>query len=324
MAFLDDLAKSVGIFQQGMQQLSTTRAFSRANDELSEINQQALNEQEQRAATQQVSNQLGQELLQAGQPIARIQQALQSFGPAPLAGPGELITEGVTFDDPEQVQRGQDILRAQLEPAADIAERKATRVAEAAAAKQLAADEKALSKEGRKSVLDSLNRFRTANKADFDAIGKADSTIALLNSSKDPSVVNLATITLLKLAGESGRLSDEDFKRAMPGAGSLTVATFRSIKSNILVESLTRDREILKDIIGKLKIEAIAGLKKKAEGFAEQREGLIPGSTKNVFTQRLLRGIEATSRGETVPAASTTKQTAPQGTALKDIPGFSL
>ena len=111
MAFLDDLNKAVSLFEQGMQREQTTQAFNRAAERQQELDQRDLEGFAQRQSQQEISNRLGRELLEAGAPVSRVQEAQELFGAPAVPTPDELINIGTQFGDEESVQVGQEIKR---------------------------------------------------------------------------------------------------------------------------------------------------------------------------------------------------------------------
>lgn len=106
MAFLDDLQKAVGMFNDSMDQYNTTQAFNQAAQQVDEINSSAMKELDKRAALSQASQTLAQNLLQSNVPVSRIQQAFQAFGPQQLPSAQERIQVGAQSEDPGLVKAG--------------------------------------------------------------------------------------------------------------------------------------------------------------------------------------------------------------------------
>lgn len=106
MAFIDDLGKAVSIFNDGMSQLATTQAFDKATKQINQLQTDIVDEQERRKAAQQISQQLTQDLLQAGAPVSKIQLAATAFGAPPSPSAEQLIREG-------DVTKGQELQKAQ-------------------------------------------------------------------------------------------------------------------------------------------------------------------------------------------------------------------
>lgn len=303
MAFIDDLGKAVSIFNDGVQRAETTAAFTRATDEIEQINSQMTDGLNKRNALVGASQQLAQDLLQAGAPTSRIQAAFQAFGAKPLISPEEQIQVGVEQRDIGAITQGQEIQKKQTQVAFD---RKL-------ALKKLATT-KTLDLPERKFVNKLFNDFTKDNKASIDALNKVNSTVRLLKSSNDPAAVNVAVITFLKLAGESGRLSDEDFKRAIPGSGSTVREILRKGKVEFTQKSLTRDRTALINMMTILAKGVREKTIEQAKSFSKQRSPL------SIFTQDELSSAIITA----LPRIGSSKQRDKSGATGDFGTGFKL
>ena len=293
MGFVDDLTKASALFNQGMSRLATTSAFERAAQESEQVNREILNEAEIRNAQRDIAQGLQQDLLQAGANPTTIAQAGRAFGPSILPTAGELISEGVRFQSQQQVQTGQDIIRAQQAPLLEGRLLELGVRAQQALSKESRTQEKALSKEGRKSTISALNKFQQDNRAAFDALGSAGRALALIEKTAgqpDQQAINLATIGLLKLAGESGRLSDQDFDRARFDP-SFRQQVVRRLSNELLGRTPTREREFFIDMLTVLRDETAGNLIKDAAGRAESLQGQIPGANIEDLTNRFILRI---------------------------------
>lgn len=318
MAFLDDLAKATAIFSDGMQRLQTTNAFNRATEAVNQIEQEALKDQEKQAALMQTANQLAFDLAQSGTPVSRIQAAFQSIAPEAPRTAQQRIAAGIEFDDPEQVEAGQRQLFA--EAAVPIAQ---SRVKELAAAEQRAVSRaEKLGKEGRASVRSELASFRKDNRTAFDAIDSSKRALALINKTFDQSAINLATISLLKLAGESGRLSDEDFRRAQFDP-SFRRQVIRRLSNETLGRAPSDDRQFFKSMLTTLSNETANGLRERAATRADSLGGIVPGSSVKDLESRFLKivpkDIEPENQRRRAPARGAAAPPPAGGINLQDF-----
>lgn len=70
----------------------------------------------------------------------------------------------------------------------------------------------------RMEVLDSVTEFRKSNDKDLEKIKSMDNVVGLINSNNPITSDQIATFNARGLFDEVGRLSDDDVKRAVPGA----------------------------------------------------------------------------------------------------------
>lgn len=121
MSFIQDLAIAQGILKDGLGQLGTTVATTKAQKELQQLNEAAMDEQQKRAAQMQIANRLAQEFQKFGAPVAQQEAAKQHFGPAALPDVGTLAQEGIMFGDQEKLAKAQQLGAALRGPQRDEA-----------------------------------------------------------------------------------------------------------------------------------------------------------------------------------------------------------
>jgi hypothetical protein len=123
MAFIDDLAKANVMLRQGLQDMGTLQAVRNANEQVQFIKQQELDEtgkqideMQKRAQTQQVANDLTQQLAVSGVTGQRLQALVGSVSPIAAPTGAERIDVGFQTGDKDLISQGKEQLTARAEP----------------------------------------------------------------------------------------------------------------------------------------------------------------------------------------------------------------
>lgn len=92
---MDDVFKSMQMFQDGMQSLAISNGINSATQQVNQINSMQLDEMDKREQHEQVARQLAAQLVGAGANAAQVQQASSALAPKVLSTPDQMYAEGV-------------------------------------------------------------------------------------------------------------------------------------------------------------------------------------------------------------------------------------
>lgn len=312
MAFIDDLSKAVGMFNDGMERLATTNAFESASGKINEINQAKLNEMEKRQALQGVSQELAQGLLQANAPIAKIQAAFQAFGAPALSDPNEQIQVGVESEDPTLVSRGQKIQREQSRVSNENILNKVLATAQTKSSANTGKEFRTIINNRQQE----FNRLtRDHNKA-FNQADTASTALALKNPVADSAIRTM----LAKASGEVGSLTDAE-RNMFSGSPALQRRAARLAKLNTLGTLPEKDRKDLAQLIELYKQNAKKAINKQAKDISHQLSkttGMTPEeSLRSLIPES--NELEADEQKVQEPIAKV-----PIKSGLRNMPGFKV
>lgn len=170
MGFLDDLQQSLGIFNQGVQQLSTQRAISQANDQVQAIRDSSLAEDQKQQEFRNLAQDLTLKMTAQGASAAHIQNIASAFAPKPptLQTPEEAVLMG----NQAQQDRGNKLIQEkrnfELKKQASLLQNKT----DIATAKGIESKNKALDK-----GFDQLNQALDSNKARGGELAKSQGVL---------------------------------------------------------------------------------------------------------------------------------------------------
>lgn len=106
MAGNDDLFKALQMFSQGVKEYQIQSAVGQANQFVQQIKAADLNEQQKRAALQDLSNQLVSQMAGMGAPATQVAQVAGAIGPKQFASPDQAILEGTLTGNNALVDMG--------------------------------------------------------------------------------------------------------------------------------------------------------------------------------------------------------------------------
>lgn len=114
-----DLKSALEMFTQGAQSLGFQRALSDANDQVQQVKSSELNEMQQRAALNQISNQLVQHLSVNGVDPQHIAQLSQTISPT-YSGANQMYEAGLQKGDQNLMQSAKQAQVFEQKPAIDL------------------------------------------------------------------------------------------------------------------------------------------------------------------------------------------------------------
>lgn len=289
MSFIDDLNKSVGMFNQSVQGYTTQRAFERARQQVDEIKTTMDEGAAQREALNSTSQQLAQDLLQAGAPISRVQAAFQAFSPAPLPSAEEQIQKGVMFDDPALVTQGQEI----QEETSKVAFNQKRKLALEGLRKQQTVVTKQFEKEKRQRIDLRQREFNRNARDNFKALDQA-STAALALKLKNPVADSAIKTMLAKASGEVGNLTEAE-REMFAGSPALARRAARLSKLAALGTLPDADRKDLEELISVYQENSVRGIQSRAQMVAGQLAQTIDVSEEEALKMVLPSGVPVIS-----------------------------
>lgn len=288
MAGIQDVFQAFQLFKEGVQSIAVQQAFNNANQQVQQIRNQQLEEAEQLEQIRGVAGNLTRQLISAGAPAAQIQLAQQSLLP-PQPTEQELIQ--LRGAEQERVQRALIRERAQQERRTLLAE--------------------APGKQGEKLIRE-IDKFD--KRADIRALREAGESVDRLENLLDQAAgdetaanaaFELSKIGLVKLAGESGRLSDQDINRAGANPSAIRAAS-RAVKRFAVGKPTKADISDFKNMVNSMKQVIAISARKKARGFSNQRARVLPNINADQLNDALLEalpqpvGEPAKAQGQTV------------------------
>jgi hypothetical protein len=117
---LDDLLKSFGALQQGVQQYAVTRAISSANDQVQTLNAGEQDEMAKRKQLGMIGNNLALALGGIGAPVSQIQSAVGAIKPEAFKSAEEMYMGGVNAGDQKLKDAGIAALSDTNKPKLDV------------------------------------------------------------------------------------------------------------------------------------------------------------------------------------------------------------
>lgn len=96
---MDDLFKALTMFKQGVGELQLSRAIQGANEQVGQLKASDMDYAQQRAAMQEISNQLVARMASVGAPATTIAQVAGAIGPKSFANSGQMFAEAQTTGD---------------------------------------------------------------------------------------------------------------------------------------------------------------------------------------------------------------------------------
>jgi hypothetical protein len=91
---LQELFQAMGMFKEGLTQMSVARGISTAQEQMNELNATATDELEKRSALQGIANNLALNLGKTGAPVHQIQSAVGAIAPAAIRTPEDAMMQG--------------------------------------------------------------------------------------------------------------------------------------------------------------------------------------------------------------------------------------
>jgi hypothetical protein len=260
---LDDVIKAFGALNQGLQEAAITNATNQATREVEQIRHAEIADEEKRKAYSQAAQDLALQLSAAGAPASRIQTAFSALAPQ-QAGTAQ---QAILSDDPTLRARGEEALGAQQ------ARKESLISVQAAEQRKTLSMKPAVSgaeqRQLNQMILSQQDKFKKDNSDSFkalDAVKKLEGFLATNN----PGAIEMGKTALLRLAGEVGRITDEDIKRAQLNP-SLATKGARWIKAQILNKRLEVDAEEMSRLAKVLAEKTRETLTIRAGSFAKAR-----------------------------------------------------
>lgn len=124
---MEALFQGLQMFQQGLQQYSTSRAIGQATEAVNQLNQSELSAQEKRVAQMQLGNQLAAHLSQLGATGAQIQGATSAIKPEQYGSAQEMYLQGKLTGNEDLVKQAEQLQQWAAAPTLAAEERKFNR-----------------------------------------------------------------------------------------------------------------------------------------------------------------------------------------------------
>lgn len=116
---LDDLYKSLSMFQDGMQKLAINQGIQGATSQVEQLNSQMMSEMEKRQAQTQIAKNLSLQLTQAGANGQQIQTAMGAIAPPTIANSADAYNQAVATNDPGLMKMAKDMQGFEEKPKLD-------------------------------------------------------------------------------------------------------------------------------------------------------------------------------------------------------------
>jgi hypothetical protein len=268
---MEDLFKALQMFKQGVGELQLSRAIAGANEQVSQIKASELDEQKQRSALQDVSNQLVGRLSQLGTPATTIAQMAGAVGPKQFASPDQMFVEASLSNDQglrKQAQQAQSDIN---NPKLQMQLLKASMAGD----NSLKAQQfKALQDERWAKHVEALDKRIDTQTARFGNIGKLQQ---VNNSIADARVVLSGDIYNLNVA-EMAKTLDRILSQASP-----TISGTAEVTPQTLKQMLAKTKEFVSSKPQKVDIpEFINFYKKTLDRIEQVNNGIITTAQKNI------------------------------------------
>jgi hypothetical protein len=101
MSGLDDLHKSLGMFQDGLNNLAINTGIKNATDQVDSLNQSTMDELQKRQAKTQLAQQLALHMTSFGANPAAVQQATGAIAPPKIENSSDAYQQAVATGDPK-------------------------------------------------------------------------------------------------------------------------------------------------------------------------------------------------------------------------------
>jgi len=165
---LDDLLKSLAVFDQGVKEYATSNAISDAQSQVQALNQSTQDEMAKRNQLSQIGNNLALHLAKVGTPVSQIESAVGFIKPKAFKDAEDMYVQGVATGDEKLQNAGQTALTGVNKPKVDLEKLK---IAGDLQGKQITADAY-MNRMDAKQGKDLDNAYIVAGKAINPALGR--------------------------------------------------------------------------------------------------------------------------------------------------------
>lgn len=316
---MDDLFKSLAMFQDGMQQLAVTAGVKNAADQVQQVNMSMNDELEKRKAQGQIAQQLGMQLSAIGAPVSQIQQAVGTIAPPQIKNANDAYNQALQTSDPGMMKMAKDMSAFENKPAMDIQNDAQSHDAwQNQLNRDMELSKASMKKETRlqdhemKQVDKISTQFQGATRGLFEGRDKAAMALQMLdgdNPVADKAVLNV----LVKGTGDTGAITEGD-RAAFAGSPQIWARMKRSLEANIASGKLNDDdRKNLKGLAELMKRKNEASISEHRERYAKlagSRLGMDPEALK----EKIFPGFDAPTAQ--APAEPKVKMIAPNGKVI--------
>ncbi len=299
---MDDVFKSLSMFQDGLQKYAVSQGINDATQAVSDANANIQDQMQRRQAHEQIARDLALKLTGVGASPQQVQQSMGAIMPTAINNPQDMYMQGQMSGNKDMQAMGQQGMKDMNQPHMDVVDaqgKNAIAVAKINASAHRDAASAGLDRKERQDWM-SLTKSFDSNTKDvvekYSNLTNAADLSKLAEAAKNPIAQNSIRTFLARAAGEKGPLSATDIEM-YGGSKDLANKIERFVQTKGKGNELT-DKDLLQvnQIIGSYRNTTEKQLRDKINQHAGRAVELGLAATPEDAMPRFLGGNE-TLRG---------------------------
>ena len=323
---LDELLAGLQQFDKGMQKLAIGQGIQDAQEQVSQLQSQQMDESKRRQGLTQISNNLVMQLTRSGADPSQVAQAAGSIRPQEFKGSQDLFMAAQQTGDEGLMRQATEAQSFESAPERERQTKELTAKARLQANEMAAAERVAELKKDKKlgdieirHLAKGQEQLQSGAKKHFEAIEQARSARALLDSD-NPLADNAIPTFMARATGEVGALSEADKKPY--GSAKDILSRISQVTEELRTGKLTTaNREFIGKLATTFENSGRRAVNAYADRVASQKSALI-GMDRAEARRRILPSDWESPSGEaqTKPAGEALVQMKIPGGGVKNIP----
>jgi hypothetical protein len=285
MSGLDDLHKSLGMFQDGLNNLAINTGIKNATDQVDSLNQSTMDELQKRQAKTQLAQQLALHMTSFGANPAAVQQATGAIAPPKIENSTDAYQQAIATGDKglmgmaKQMQSFENVNPMAIQGLKNTGE---ANVANIKGGYEVKAAEARLGADQKKRLQGMVGKFNSEAKPMLETFSNLDNMLSLLNDKTGSGDTAFRSNLARTIGNEKGRIPIQEIQQ-YSGSPDVASRLMRFADQNINgIRFTDQDRADFQQMLSNKRDVQQKALTEKIQQYAGQGPGESLGSEKDV------------------------------------------